>query len=55
MEFLEHIGPRPSGEHSLDRINPFGNYEPGNVRWATAEVQANNKRENYPNGWPGDK
>lgn len=38
------IGPRPSPAYSIDRINPFGNYEPGNVRWATAGMQANNKR-----------
>lgn len=30
--------------YSLDRINNNGNYEPGNVRWATALEQAHNKR-----------
>lgn len=34
-------------KHSLDRINPDGNYEPGNVRWATKAVQASNKSGRY--------
>ena len=42
--FMEDIGPRPSIEHSLDRIDPDGHYEPGNVRWGTQMMQAWNKR-----------
>lgn len=43
--FYAHIGDRPSDRHSLDRFpDPFGNYEPGNVRWATWAEQARNKR-----------
>lgn len=42
--FLQDVGPRPSLKHSIDRINVNGNYEPGNVRWATASEQALNQR-----------
>jgi len=41
--FLRDVGSRPSPEHTLDRYpNNDGNYEPGNVRWATRAEQARN-------------
>lgn len=43
-QFLEDMGPAPTQEYSIDRINPDGHYEPGNTRWASRLEQANNKR-----------
>lgn len=44
--FLADMGRRPSSEHSLERVNVNGNYEPGNCIWATKEVQVNNTTRN---------
>lgn len=49
LNFISDVGERPTEEHSLDRYpNKNGNYEPGNVRWAT-EVQQQGNRSN--NKW----
>lgn len=47
MEFYNHVINLPHcGErgYTLDRINNDGNYEPGNVRWATRYEQNMNRR-----------
>jgi hypothetical protein len=38
--FLTDLGERPSLKHSLSRFLDIGNYEPGNVEWATRAQQA---------------
>lgn len=49
-QFLDEIGAKPSPKYSLDRINNNGNYEPGNVRWATIDQQFANQRHIHPRG-----
>ena len=44
INFLRDMGERPENT-TLDRINPFGNYEKSNCRWATIEMQNNNMRK----------
>lgn len=44
IAFVEDMGSKPSSKHQLDRIDPAGNYEPNNCRWATTSEQASNKK-----------
>jgi hypothetical protein len=44
--FLADIGPAPSQNRTLGRINNDGHYEPNNVEGQTGDQQANNKGSN---------
>lgn len=46
-KFLEDMGYKPSQNHSIDRKDNNGNYEPVNCHWGILEEQANNKRNNF--------
>lgn len=52
--FRADVGDRPSPQHQLDRYpDNNGNYEPGNVRWATRQEQNRNMRTNVVLTWQG--
>lgn len=40
IEWFDHMGPRPSDDMCLSRIDKFGDFEPGNIEWTT-----------YPGRW----
>lgn len=46
--FVEDMGMPPTPQHTLERIDNDGHYEPGNVRWATRKEQLENKRKPKP-------
>jgi hypothetical protein len=45
QHWLHDLGERPGPEYSVDRVDVNGNYEPGNLRWATASEQIQNRRK----------
>ena len=47
--FYKYMGDAPSPNHSIDRINENGNYEPGNVEWGTNQTQAIRRRTRKDN------
>jgi hypothetical protein len=51
--FASDMGGRPTLDHTLDRIDVDGNYEPGNVEWSDWQHQGNNRRDNIQIEWRG--
>jgi hypothetical protein len=44
--FYADMGRKPTPQHSIDRIDPDGDYGPSNCRWATKSEQSRNQRRN---------
>lgn len=53
--FYADVGVRTTPLHSLDRSDNDGNYEPGNVKWATRDEQNRNQRRSVVVEWAGSR
>jgi hypothetical protein len=53
--FLSDMGRKPTTDHSIERIDTNGNYEPSNCKWETLENQSKNKRRAVFVNYNGEK
>lgn len=44
VSFLQYVGPKPDKNDSLDRIDPDYGYVEANVRWASKQLQSENRK-----------
>lgn len=44
INWLDYVGPRPTSDSVLDRINKLGDYEPGNVEWTSKGISQSRSR-----------
>ena len=46
IQYVEqNLGPKPTPQHSLDRIDNDGDYAPGNLKWSNQREQGLNRRQ----------
>ena len=48
--FAKAVGEPPTKNHTIERIDNLGDYEPKNVIWATRLVQGNNAKLSHEEG-----
>lgn len=53
INFIEDMGLPPSERHSIERIDPFGNYNKMNCKWIDLSLQQRNKRNSKYIDWKG--
>lgn len=53
--FYKDMGPRPTHDHQVDRIDGRGSYCKENCRWATRKEQANNRTSGHYVSYGGER